>query len=278
MDHTVKPKSFSEIFTGRDEIILEHPNLVLVKRPTLVTQVSSSDPFVPLKSTPEAPPKTLSESVVIRPHSVEHYDSEMLFVTPPSTSSKNASPVTTRPRTTTTKAKTYPCWPKFCTPTTTTTSTTTSTTTPTTPWPTTHRPMAPRPTTPQPTAPRPLLEDAVTSSSAPAIVVLSRDRFIHRPQQNNAAGLVFVTPRSVHPTTAMTTAMPTTTKASATVSSGVPASGDVPKSWSLTNYDPRRKLEYIKRPTTTAKPRVSYVTPPVPSTVSSRRVGQPPTS
>ena len=279
VDHTVKPKSFSEIFTGRDEILLEHPNLVLVKRPTLVTQVSSSDPFVPLKSTPEAPPKTLSENVVIRPHSVEHYDSEMLFVTPPSTSSKNASPVTTRPRTTTTKAKTYPCWPKFCTHTTTTTSTATSTTTS---WSTTHHPMAPRPTTPQPTAPRPLLEDAVTSSSAPAIVVLSRDRFIHRPQQNNAAGLVFVTPRSVQPTIAMTTAMPTTTKASATVSSGVPASGDVPKSWSLTNYDPRRKVkghEYVKKtPTTTAKPRVSYVTPPVPATVSSRRVGQPPTS
>ena len=91
----------------------------------------------------------------------------------------------------------------------------------------------------------------------------------------------------------------TTTKASAIVSSGVPASGDIPKGWSLSNYDPRRKVkghEYTKKVQTsnpspsyvtppspslessTSKPGLSYVTQPPPATVSSRRAGQPPTS
>ncbi len=90
----------------------------------------------------------------------------------------------------------------------------------------------------------PQVQPSIRSSDAPSsIVVLSRDRQIHRPQDD----MMFVTPRG--------DTLPTATpRPRVSISStpapdilvdkptpGVPASGSVPKSWSITDYDPRKK-------------------------------------
>ena len=117
------------------------------------------------------------------------------------------------------------------------------------------------------------------------IVVLSRQRFL--PHQDT----VFVTPSSVKRITTTLTPSPSLS------STGVPASGDIPRSWTINSYDPRRNRLSSRQgndhhnlffsPTNTAshsESRPAFVTPlpkaTTPSTTlrTESKSGHPPTS
>ena len=83
------------------------------------------------------------------------------------------------------------------------------------------------------------------------IILLSRERPVFQERKGSKKDVMFVTPRSitVTPRSMTTTTKPLTiysvsgsTIHSSTTGAGVPASGDIPKSWTaiISNYDPRK--------------------------------------